>query len=116
LQKLEHRLYNVVYRLGLATSRRQSRQLVRHGHVQVNGRKVNIPSYQVSPGEEVALREKSRKLPTMEGIREQTSHLSVAPWLEVDRENFKGRVLALPTREHINLPINEQLIVELYSK
>ena len=116
LQQLERRLDNVVYRLGLATSRRQSRQLVRHGHVQVNGRKVNIPSYQVSPGEEVALREKSRKLPAMEAVREQTSHLSVAPWLEVDRENFKGRVLALPTREHINLPINEQLIVELYSK
>jgi len=77
---------------------------------------VNIPSYQVTPGEEVALRERSRKLPVMEGVREQTSHLAVAPWLEIDRENFKGRVLALPTREHINLPINEQLIVELYSK
>jgi len=116
LQQLERRLDNVVYRLGLATSRRQSRQLVRHGHVEVNGRKVNIPSYQVTPGEEVALRERSRKLPVMEGVREQTSHLSVAPWLEIDRENFKGRVVALPTREHINLPINEQLIVELYSK
>ena len=116
LQQLERRLDNVVYRLGLATSRRQSRQLVRHGHVEVNGRKVNIPSYQVTPGEEVALRERSRKLPVMEGVREQTSHLSVAPWLEIDRENFKGRVVALPTRENINLPINEQLIVELYSK
>jgi small subunit ribosomal protein S4 len=116
LQQLERRLDNVVYRLGLATSRRQARQLVRHGHIQVNGRKVNIPSYQVSPGEEVGLRERSRKLPVMEGLREQTSHLSVAPWLEADHENFKGRVLALPKREDVNAPINEQLIVELYSK
>jgi small subunit ribosomal protein S4 len=116
LQQLERRLDNVVYRLGLATSRRQARQLVRHGHIEVNGRKVNIPSYQVAPGEELGLRERSRKLSVMEGLREQTSHLSVAPWLEVDRANFKGRVLALPKREDINLPINEQLIVELYSK
>ena len=116
LQQLERRLDNVVYRLGLATSRRQARQLVRHGHIQVNGRKVNIPSYEVSAGEEVGLRERSRKLLVMEGLREQTSHLSVAPWLEVDRENFKGRVLALPKREDVNAPINEQLIVELYSK
>jgi small subunit ribosomal protein S4 len=116
LQQLERRLDNVVYRLGLATSRRQARQLVRHGHIEVNGRKVNIPSYQVAPGEEIGLREHSRKLPVMEGLREQTSHLSVPAWLEVNRENFQGRVLALPKREDINLPINEQLIVELYSK
>ena len=116
LQQLERRLDNVVFRLGLATSRRQSRQLVRHGHVEVNGRKVNIPSYQVAPGEEVGLRERSRKLPVMEALREQTSHLSVPAWLEADHGNFKGRVLALPKREDINLPINEQLIVELYSK
>jgi len=116
LQQLERRLDNVVYRLGFATSRPQARQLVRHGHIQVNGRKVNIPSYQVSPGEEVGLGERSRNLPVMQGLREQASHLSVAPWLEVDRDNVKGRIVALPKREDINLPINEQLIVELYSK
>jgi small subunit ribosomal protein S4 len=116
LQQLERRLDNVVYRFGFAVARRQARQLVRHGHIQVNGRKVNIPSYQVAPGEEVAIRERSRKLPIVEQIREQTAHQLVPVWLEVDRENFKGRVLALPKREDINLPVNEQLIVELYSK
>jgi len=116
LQQLERRLDNVVYRLGFAVARRQARQLVRHGHIEVNARKVNIPSYQVAPGEEVGIRERSRKLPIVEQIREQTAHQSVPAWLEVDRENFKGRVLALPKREDINLPVNEQLIVELYSK
>jgi small subunit ribosomal protein S4 len=116
LQQLERRLDNAVYRLGFAVARRQARQLVRHGHIQVNGRKVNIPSYQVAPGEEIAIRERSRKLPIVEQIREQTAHQSVPAWLEADRENFKGRVLALPKREDINLPVNEQLIVELYSK
>ena len=116
LQQLERRLDNVVYRLGFAVSRRQARQLVRHGHVEVNGRKVNIPSYQVVPGEQIAVREGSRKLPILEIARDFTSHQPVANWLETDRENFKGRVTALPKREDINLPVNEQLIVELYSK
>ncbi len=116
LQQLERRLDNVVYRLGFAVSRRQARQLVRHGHVEVNGRKVNIPSYQVVPGEQIAVREGSRKLPILETARDFTSHQPVANWLEADRENFKGRVTALPKREDINLPVNEQLIVELYSK
>jgi small subunit ribosomal protein S4 len=116
LQQLERRLDNVVYRLGFAVSRRQARQLVRHGHVEVNGRKVNIPSYQVVPGEQIAVRESSRKLPILETARDFTSHQPVANWLESDRENFKGRVTALPKREDINLPVNEQLIVELYSK
>jgi small subunit ribosomal protein S4 len=89
---------------------------VRHGHVQVNGRKVNIPSYQASLNDEVAVREGSRNLPTVEHAREFTSHQPVPSWLELDRENSKGRVLALPKREDINLPVNEQLIVELYSK
>jgi small subunit ribosomal protein S4 len=116
LQQLERRLDNVVYRLGFGISRRQARQLVRHGHIAVNGRKVNIPSYQVSVNEEITVRENSRKLVVIEGAQEFTSHQPAVAWLEVDRENFKGRVAALPKRENINLPVNEQLIVELYSK
>jgi len=116
LQQLERRLDNVAYRMGFATSRRQARQIVRHGHVAVNGRKVNIPSYQVSVGDEITIRENSRKLTVLEIARDFTSHQPTANWLEVDRENLKGRVTALPKREDINLPVNEQLIVELYSK
>jgi small subunit ribosomal protein S4 len=116
LQQLERRLDNVVYRLGFALSRRQARQLVRHGHVAVNGRKVNIPSFQVSAGDEIAVREKSQKLVVIEVAKEFSSHQPISNWLEVDREHNKGRVTALPKREDINLPVNEQLIVELYSK
>ena len=116
LQQLERRLDTVVQRLGFALSRRQARQLVRHGHIAVNGRKVNIPSYEVSPGEEVTVRENSRKLVLLEQAKEFTSHQPAPAWLEVDRDNYKGRMLALPKREDINIPINEQLIVELYSK
>jgi small subunit ribosomal protein S4 len=116
LQQLERRLDNVVYRLGLASSRRQARQLVRHGHVQVDGRKVNIPSYEVAVGEEIAIREGSRKLPILEQAKEFASHQTTPNWLEIDRDNYKGRITALPKREDIQLPVNEQLIVELYSK
>ena len=116
LQQLERRLDNVVYRLGFANARRQARQLVRHGHIQVNGRKVDIPSYQVNAGDEVAVREKSRQLTAVAQAMEFTSHQPAPTWLEVDRENLKGRVSALPKRGDINLPVNEQLIVELYSK
>jgi small subunit ribosomal protein S4 len=116
LQQLERRLDNVVYRLGFATSRRQARQLVRHGHIDVNGRRVNIPSFEVSQGDEVQVREKARKFATVEGAREFSSHQPVVAWLEVDRDNLKGRVLSLPKREDIATPVNEQLIVELYSK
>lgn len=116
LQQLERRLDNVVYRMGFASSRRQGRQLVRHGHVHVDGRKVNIPSYEVSVGEEVAIRESSRKLLILEQAKDFTSHQNPPSWLEIDRDNYKGRVLALPKREDIQLPVNEQLIVELYSK
>ena len=116
LQQLESRLDNVVFRLGFALARRQARQLVRHGHIFVNGHKVNIPSYQVSVGDEVVLREKSRELAGVLQAKEFSSHQPVANWLEIDRDNFKGRVTALPKREDINLPLNEQLIVELYSK
>ncbi len=115
LQQLERRLDNVVYRLGFAVARRQARQLVRHGHVAVNGRKVNIPSFQVNTGDEIAVRETSNKLAILEIAKDFASHQPPPAWLEVDRDAYKGRVLSLPTRNDINLPINEQLIVELYS-
>ena len=116
LQQLERRLDNVVYRLGFALSRRQARQLVRHGHVHVDGRKVNIPSYEVHIGEEIAIRESSRKLPILEQAKDFASHQNAPNWLNIDRDNYQGRVVALPKREDIQLPVNEQLIVELYSK
>jgi small subunit ribosomal protein S4 len=116
LQQLERRLDNVAYRMGFATSRRQARQIVRHGHISVNGKKVNIPSYQVSVGDEIAVREKSNKLTVIEGAREFSSHQPAPTWLAMDRDKLSGRIQALPKREDINLPVNEQLIVELYSK
>ena len=116
LQQLERRLDAVVYRIGFGISRRQARQLVRHGHVAVNGRKVNIPSYQVAVGEEISIREASRKLPILEQAKEFAAHGNPPTWLEIDRDNLKARVTALPKREDIQLPVNEQLIVELYSK
>ena len=89
---------------------------MRHGHVAVNARKVNIPSYEVSAGEEIAIRDGSRKLAVLELAKEFASHGTMPNWLEVDRDNYKARVLSLPKREDIQLPVNEQLIVELYSK
>jgi small subunit ribosomal protein S4 len=116
LQQLERRLDNVVFRLGFAQSRRQARQLVRHGHVSVNNRRVNIPSYQVSAGEEISIRENSKKLTVLELAKEFASHGTLPNWLEVNRDAYTARVLSLPKREDIQLPVNEQLIVELYSK
>jgi small subunit ribosomal protein S4 len=116
LQQLERRLDTVVYRIGLGVSRRQARQLVRHGHVNVNGRRVDIPSFQVSVGDEIVIREASLKLAILEQAKEFAAHGNAPTWLEIDRDNYKGRVLALPKREDIQLPVNEQLIVELYSK
>ncbi|HET9695532.1 MAG TPA: 30S ribosomal protein S4 [Terriglobales bacterium] len=116
LQQLERRLDNLVFRLGFANARRQARQLVRHGHVSVNGRKVNIPSYQVRPGDEIAIREQAKQLDIVKNGLEFASHQTAPSWIEVDREGMKGKLLSLPKREDINLPINEQLIVELYSK
>src|SRR5450755_898497 len=104
LQQLERRLDNVIYRLGFAQARRQARQLVRHGHVTVNGRKVNIPSYQVSAGEEIAIRESSRKLLVVEMAKEFASHGNLVNWLEVDRDAYKAKVLSLPKREDIQQP------------
>jgi small subunit ribosomal protein S4 len=116
LQQLETRLDNIVYRFGFAQSRRQARQLVRHGHIQVNGRKVNVPSFQVLPQMEIVVREKSRNLPLVVQAREFAAHQPIPHWMEVDREGLKGRMLSVPKRDEINLPLNEQLIVELYSK
>ncbi|MGA2905185.1 MAG: 30S ribosomal protein S4 [Candidatus Korobacteraceae bacterium] len=116
LQQLERRLDNVVYRLGFAVARRQARQLVRHGHITVNGRKVNVPSYQVKAGDEISVRESSQKLAMLEIAKDFASHQAPPAWLEVDRDGYKGRAIALPKREDINQPLNEQLIVELYSK
>jgi small subunit ribosomal protein S4 len=116
IQQLERRLDNVTYRLGFAISRRQARQLLRHGHVTVNGRKVNIPSYQVNAGDEIAVRESAKKLLIVEQATQFAAQNPVPSWLEANFENLSGRVLHLPKRADVNLPINEQLIVELYSK
>ena len=116
LQQLETRLDNVCYRLGFAMSRRQARQIVRHGHIQVNGRKVNIPSFQCKVGDEIQIREGSKKLVILEESGNFASGQRAVQWLDINRENLSGRLIALPTREDVNLPVNEQLIVELYSK
>ncbi|WP_260703947.1 30S ribosomal protein S4 [Edaphobacter flagellatus] len=116
LQQLETRLDNVAYRLGFALSRRQARQLVRHGHVQVNGRKVNIPSFQCKVGDEIAIREGSKSIPILESAKDFASGQRAATWLDINRDNLSGKILSLPKREDIQLPVNEQLIVELYSK
>jgi small subunit ribosomal protein S4 len=116
LQLLERRLDNVVYRLGFATSRAQGRQLVRHGHFTVNGRKTDIPSFQVKPGDVVAVRANSRKAATILHAQEEVKGRGIPEWLSVDAEGFTATISAVPTREQINLPVQEQLIVELYSK
>jgi len=116
LQYLERRMDNVVHRLGLGTSRAQARQLVRHGHFQVNGRKVNIPSFQVKPGDMVEVRSGSRDNKTIVANRDASAHRSVPQWLDFDRDGLKAKVLSNPQRADIQQPIQEQLIVELYSK
>jgi small subunit ribosomal protein S4 len=116
LQMLERRLDNVAFRLGFAASRSAARQLVRHGHLTVNGRKVDIPSVQVRAGDEVSVREKSRKLAAIAASLEARKGQGVPEWLELNSDTLAGRVLNIPTRQSIPVPINEQLIVELYSK
>ncbi len=114
---LERRLDNVVYRLGLADSRPQARQLVSHGHLEVNGHKVNIPSALVKVGDEIRVRESSKQSPYFQSCKEMLEHRSVVPeWLSLDVENLSGRVVSLPTREQIDVPVAEQLIVEYYSR
>ena len=116
LEELERRLDNVVYSLGFAASRAQARQLVRHGHVTVGGRKVSIPSYRVSKGQVVAIKEKSRTNEQIKASVETARARGVPAWLDLTPESFSGSVVELPKREDIKLPIQEQLIVELYSK
>jgi small subunit ribosomal protein S4 len=116
LRLLESRLDNVVYRLGFASSRDEARQLVRHGHFTVDGRRVDIPSFRVRPGALIAVAEKSRDLTTLKAALISSSKIEVPGWLEVDVEKLQGKVLSLPAREQIDAPLREQLIVELYSK
>jgi small subunit ribosomal protein S4 len=117
LNMLERRLDNTLYRMGLATSRAQGRQLVRHGHLNVNGKRVDIPSFIVKPNDVIEIREKSKNNPTILHARDATAHAPSPNWLEVDRENLKGRVVGQPKREDlVQIQLNEQLIVELYSK
>ncbi|ACH37980.1 ribosomal protein S4 [Citrifermentans bemidjiense Bem] len=113
---LERRLDNVAYRLGFATSRDEARQLVRHGHFTLNGKKVNIPSLQVKAGDVLQLREKSRKVAAISESLEGVVRRGIPQWLELEKDAFKGTVKAMPVREDITMPIQEQLIVELYSK
>ncbi|MGI6668526.1 MAG: 30S ribosomal protein S4 [Acetivibrionales bacterium] len=116
LQILESRLDNVVYRLGLATSRPEARQLVRHGHFTVNGKKVDIPSLLLKPGDILGVREKFRNSDKLKSIIDIAGGKVIPKWLEFDAENLTGKVVTLPEREDIDLPIKEHLIVELYSK
>ena len=115
LQLLERRLDNAVYRLGLATSRAQGRQLIRHGHFLVNGKKVDIPSYSLKAGDVVTVRETSRQNASILHAVEEVKGRGIPEWLTLEAE-MGGRVMSMPTREQINLPVQEQLIVELYSK
>jgi small subunit ribosomal protein S4 len=113
---LERRLDSVAYRLGFASSRAEARTLVRHGHIQVNGKKVNIPSYTVRAGDVISVKEQSRQMVRVVSALEGSQRRGVPDWAEVDREAFSGRIKILPSRGDITMPINEKLIVELYSK
>lgn len=116
LQLLERRLDNMVYRMGFAANRRQARQLIGHGFFRVNGREVNIPSYLVKVGDVVEVNEKGRKLGSVEDSISKAMHRGLPDWIELDSENFRGTVSRIPSREEIAMPVQEQLIVELYSK
>ena len=116
LSLLERRLDNVVHRLGFSGSRAQARQLVRHGHVRVNGRKVNVPSYVVGTGAVVSVKEKSKANPLIAGAVETAKGRGIPAWLELNASEFQGKVVTLPKREDVALQVNEKLIVELYSK
>jgi len=117
MQNLERRLDSVIYRMGFGTSRAQARQIVRHGHININGRKCNIPSALVNVGDEITVRESSKNNATILSARDATAHAPAPNWIDVDREGLKGRVQSLPKREDlVQIQLNEQLIVELYSK
>lgn len=116
LRILETRLDNVVYRMGFAPSRKSARQLVRHGHIMVNDRKVNIPSFSVNAEDEIVIKEKSRQLNLVQEAMEANTELESFEWFDVNKDNFTGKVLTLPTRDQIPLDVDERLIVEYYSK
>ena len=116
LQLLERRFDNMIYRMGFATSRAEARQLVRHGHFFVNGHKLNIPSALLKPGDVVTVRERSKNVTRVQEALAQAEHRGAPEWVEVNREGFSARVKALPSRAELTMPINEKLIVELYSK
>jgi small subunit ribosomal protein S4 len=116
LRLLETRLDNVVYRLGFAASRDEARQTVRHNHIWVNGARVNIPSYRVRPGDTISVAESARELTVVKAAIISSARVEVPAWLQVDVEKLQGKVLSLPTRDQIDMPVREQLIVELYSK
>ena len=113
---LEQRLDNVVYRMGFASTRRFARQLVTHGHVLVDGKRVNIPSYRVKPGQKIEIKEKSKNNPQIQRAMELTNQTGIAPWVDVDQEKVFGIFTRLPEREEVVIPVEERLIVELYSK
>jgi small subunit ribosomal protein S4 len=116
IQLLERRLDNVVYRMGFASDHAEARQLVRHGHFTINGKKVNIPSYLVKPKDVIAVRESSQKMARINEALAAVDRRGVPQWIVLDKENFRGAISQLPTREDVTLPIREQLIIELYSK
>ncbi len=116
LAALESRLDNVIYRMGFAPSRKAARQLIRHGHVDVKQRRMDVPSYQVRPGEEIRVRESAREMPLVVGAMDQSSRGAPLAWIAVDKESFSGRMLEKPQRQSIPIAAQEQLVVELYSK
>lgn len=116
LQLVESRLDNIVYRMGFAPNRRRARQLISHGHIVVNGKEINLPSYQVKEGDWVSVKDSSRDMPEIIDSLSKIEHRGIPAWVEVDSVNHTGKVLRIPSRDEIQLPVQEQLIVELYSK
>lgn len=116
LQFLERRLDNVVYRMGFAPSRKSARQIICHGHILVNEHKVNIPSFLIRPDDEILIKEGSRQIPLIQEAMEAATEVENYEWFKVEKDNFKGKILSIPTREQIQLDIDERLIVEYYSK
>jgi small subunit ribosomal protein S4 len=116
LKLIESRLDTVVFRMGFAPNRRRARQLIGHGHIFVNGREVNLPSCEIKGGDIVEVKEASRKMPEIVDSLSKSEHRGIPGWVEVDGANFRGKVLHIPSRDEIQLPVQEQLIVELYSK
>jgi small subunit ribosomal protein S4 len=116
LQLMESRLDNIIYRMGFAPNRRMARQLISHGHILVNGKKVNLPSYEIKGGDIVEIKESSRGIPEIIDSFSKAEHRGIPAWVEITAENLRGKVLHIPPREEIQLPVQEQLIVELYSK